>query len=506
MTVFYPLHVLLIVVILSTSTFATFRDSKDAIDEFGQVYIRSVSESPGSLEEGEIGYSSDGLAVELEEGEIGDDYEMGSTYPPLVYRQQQHHYSQPQSGLVGASGHATQEKDPWCPSEEWTETQEEDLEEGEIRDLPDLEAWREGYEEDFDLDTMSSDGGEEGTMPSDAESHRRESTDEFDSSKIVTDFEKKSSLINDILNRPALPRISTMHHSRSSPNDASQSNLSQSKASASNARVLSSAGSTSTTSSIRTTPVHRSHDDIFSFIANDQSLTTRMRQQRQRATFGRIWREKGISYDLGFQEVALKVAELKIEYGHDVTLGTMASIKVQKETNEEYFHQFQLATRNYSRKLCDEKNKLKMEPKYYHLSELQKKRFLCKQIAKYQPRLYTERKIKDVKSMQNVIRLNQSAKEAWNEFMDILRDRLEYPELQEEELSIEYIEEQSRNLCLAGANKNTTVELLKRYMVQCMGIKENQLQQFSINRLRYQYQVHKERKLEKKRREGRSDV
>lgn len=68
MTVYYPLYVLLILINLTTCTLAAFRDTND---DFGQLYIRSPSGSSVSLEEGEIGHSSDEVADEFEEGEYG---------------------------------------------------------------------------------------------------------------------------------------------------------------------------------------------------------------------------------------------------------------------------------------------------------------------------------------------------------------------------------------------------------------------------------------------------
>lgn len=484
----YLLHVLLLAINLATDTLATSRNDKGSIGEFQEHHMQSALTSRQSLEEGEIGYFSDGFAADLEEGEIRDDDEVACPYSSFDYEQSLHH--QGQSSTAGLSRQEMQEQQARYTSESevWNEIQGDDLEEGEIRDWSESEAWQEEDGEDFHLGTVSSDE-DRLTIASHADSQREGSSGMCDSTTTAAEYEKKASLLYDILHRPALPLISARHQPKSPNHTVNRSRPPLSNTPARSDRARQSAS-------------HSSEDqgDIFSF---DESLSIKDRRQRQRAVFERLWIEEGISYDWGPEGVALKVAELKIEYGHDSTIGPVASVKVQRETDEEYYHQYQLATRTYSRKICQERNNLKMEPKYHHLHEWEKKRLLTKLIAKYQPRHYLERRTKGNFSTQNDMRLDQTAKEVWNEFINIVRDRLEYPELQEEELSIEHIEEQARNLQLGGNDKKATVELLKRYMVRFMGMTRQEIRQFSINRLQYRYQVHtkKHNAEEKKRRQ-----
>lgn len=126
-----------------------------------------------------------------------------------------------------------------------------------------------------------------------------------------------------------------------------------------------------------------------------------------------------------------------------------------------------------------------------------------KQVAKYEPRLYSERRTKSKHSMEQDMRLDVMAKEIWKLFLKHVRMTLNNPAIQEEDLSIEQVEFYSRDLKFGLEDQKQAVELLKRYMIRFMRKSRDDIKAFSIHRLHYRYEqnILKQREREKKRRQ-----
>lgn len=384
----HALYVSLIIFSLAVLSLAASRIGKESIDELDKLYIRSPLRSTSSIEEGEIGYSSDEFADELEEGEIRDTEQSYDEQALPDWNA----IEQDDEGDQATSSSGWQDWQHWGPpdSSTWEHCSEPDWEEGEIRDYPDSEMWQ--HDDDVGAEGTTTTADYEDSMDySHHDAPHRSVSSFYDSTTTtVEETAKRHSLLSDILSRPAMPFIPPDNHKKKAADRIDRPRLSLSSA----ASLIKSAfrgtsGDTPTSryrddahtraetshqagSSRKVSKAARDSASNLSFDFDDTRMTVKAKQRRQRAIFERIWRDKGISYDMSPQEVALGVAKIKIEYGHDLSIGTMASVKVQSETDEDYFNQFQLATRSYSRRLSQEKNKLKTEAKYFHFTEWEK--------------------------------------------------------------------------------------------------------------------------------------
>lgn len=186
--------------------------------------------------------------------------------------------------------------------------------------------------------------------------------------------QRKTSLISDILSRPAMPDpYAQRQDERQDEADERQVLLSGSDV-GSNAdktqRARRKSHKTQDTEGSQPHPAMEGLDaqsiewltrmnTLYDPPQDQPPLNLRTRHRRMRMIMEEIWEARGITLDLLPEELALEMARLKIEFGHAMSLGLLASTTVRNSKEKKYFHRYQLFTKRYSSKLYKLRSKLK---------------------------------------------------------------------------------------------------------------------------------------------------
>lgn len=208
------------------------------------------------------------------------------------------------------------------------------------------------------------------------------------------------------------------------------------------------------------------------------------RQNRLRGVLMLEWERRGLDFDMDPQELALAVTKIKIEKGHDKSLGAIAGSLVRGNASQDYYQKFQILLKNYGNRLLRIRKAVKEDVKID--TDEERIKVLLIKIAEYKTKQYGQpRKHTHSTSMADDMQVDQRAKAVWDYFVTVLPEYHKNRAISDpKNLNVAIIEKYSRDLQVGKLDAITCAGYLKRYMGRVLKKSDDEILRFATLRHR----------------------